>query len=289
MLLVLIAALALASSAYAAAPELTEAMDGFTDAAEREITALEGMPAKSAMKARKMLQKAADAAKAFDGTIDKASLKMVAKALGFAAKAKHDSQDVADALAAVRDALEARVNASFLDLLIAKDGLSWAKFLSRVDRDIAKGQKAVDKAAALWSVKYASSAKCYIKAILTYEKATLTAGKFAEKEAGTFGLPSGLRLDSLGRLINETGGVVWIEDLVFKLEVSGLGLDQTVKASASDTTLPGTFPLPMDTEPFDATDYDTILGTFSKLPVKIEGSITYETSVGKFSLKWDID
>lgn len=287
ILLGLLAVLVLAGPAWAL--ELKDAMDGFTDAVEGEIAALEGQAAKSAKKSLKMLRKAADMANAFDGTIDKPSLKMVAKAIGFAEKAKLESQDVSDALATVREALEERVNVGHLDLLIAKDVLSWAKFLSRVDRDIAKAQKAFEKAVAFWPEKYASAAKSYIKAILVYDKAILAAGKFAQKEAGTFGLPDGLRIDRAGLLYNETGEVVWIEDLVFKVEVSGFGIDETVKARASDTTLPGTFPLPMGTEPFDATDYDTILGQFTGLPVKFDGSITYETSVGKFSLKWDID
>jgi hypothetical protein len=279
----------------------------FTVARERaaleeaeELDKAEKKALKAFTKVEKMAAKLAD--KYGTPGTDKKSLKKVGKIVKTIEKAVDtqggvDTKSVGLLLPAVQkamsdlfDAIRTVVEDAESEAESEQGELTFEKYIRKVAKQL---DKAFDKADAgdMYLTSYAKWAKAwanYLKAVTTYVKAAVIAGKLYEKEQRASGGVNGLVFDANGKLVNNTGGTVQLTDLIYDLTFKVPNApQQTVKFKLSDVS-PQSLPIDLGTNAFDPTTYSQIWSGLSVIQgIRITGKIVYQTTAGNLTYKFN--
>jgi hypothetical protein len=246
---------------------------------------------KAEKKVMKSLGKVEKLGISVDVEIDKGWLKKFGKVLKAVEKAKkYDSGLVAidSAVANLKTAVDRVLATLAEEAEDAQDDLSTDKYFGKIGKKIDKALGKLDGIDGLWSSRFAKAWKNYVKAALALEKTIETAEKYYDKELSKGGLPAGVSFDSDGRIVNDSGDTLWLNDLIYDLSFNFNGVKQTIKFKATEVTPAGTFPIQLGTGStgFDPQTYSSVWQNYASLDINIKGKLVYRTSAGDLTLNF---
>jgi len=240
----------------------------------------------------KALEKAEKVGIAITVEIDKKALKKLGKMMKSVEKALKVSDfsitSIETALASLKSALDLVVDDIEKDARAEKDKLSDDKNVGKIDKKIGKAFDKLTGINLLWSERFSKAWSTYVKSILGYEKAILTASKLYEKELKKGGSIAGLSFDADGKLTNTTGKEVFLKDLIYDLKITISGVTQTIKFKLSDVDTTNSLPISLGSGAgaFDPKTFSSVWSGLGGLGLKITGTITYDTTAGPLVFKF---
>jgi len=245
----------------------------------------------------KALTKAEKIGIAITVEIDKKALKKLGKMMKSVEKALKASESsitsIETALDGLKSALDLVVDDIEAEAEAEKEKLQEEKNAGKIEKKIDKAFTKLSGIDSLWSERFSKAWATYVKSILGYEKAILTASKLYDKELSKAGVLDGFKFDSDGKLINTSGGNVNLLDLIYDLKISVPGAPaQSFKFKLSDEAPNGTLPIAMGAGTFDPGTYNfgaiaqvwNLVGGFG---IKVSGKIVYVTSAGNMTYKFN--
>jgi hypothetical protein len=222
--------------AGAARADLADAVGLARSALDSRQSALEGLldPTKAERKELKKLGKALDRLVAYSGVDDEGDLAAILKAMGKIASSKTADPDVTDALAGIRDALDALAGERRAEAVDALATVKASK-VAKVQRQIDKGDAKRSAGLTAWDGDPVRGADLLVGAIARYVKALAKALKYHED-------PVPLVYVQMTKLYNDSDGVVDLIDI--ECTVTGhLGGAPYSYICIGVEVLPGTFPV----------------------------------------------